>query len=168
MCVTLVAVSFFLLPWSLCRIFCHNCCNLVTPFCTQLEDDSIARHAGERKVRTIDDDASSFSLASEAESLLTLDDVEEEDEAQSHGSGSDDEKDDVHGDGDKKESDDDDDGGGVDEDCDNGDEGDEEEDGAGKERGATGDDGSGQKSSASCTVEFPDTSINLTHVKGDK
>lgn len=136
-------------------------------FCRQLEDGSIARHAGERKVRTIDDDASSVSLASEAEASLTLDEVDEEpddDDALSQDSGSD-EKDDVHSDGDRKAAGGDD--GGGDEDQDDGDEGDEEKDGSGKDEGAGGD-SSGEKSSSSCAVEFPDTSINLTHVKGDK
>ena len=121
-------------------------------------------------MRTIDDDVASISLASEAESSLTLDEVDEEldeDDAQSHDSGGSDEKDDAHGDGDKKASGDEDDGGGVDADCDDGEEGGEEKDGGDEEEGADGDSGS-NKPPSPCAIEFPDTSINLTHVKGDK
>ena len=121
-------------------------------------------------MRTIDDDVASISLASEVESSLTLDEVDEEldeDDAQSHDSSGSDEKDDAHGDGDKKASGDEDDGGGVDADCDDGEEGGEEKDGGGEEEGAEGDSGS-NKPPSPCAIEFPDTSISLTHVKGDK
>ena len=121
-------------------------------------------------MRTIDDDVASISLASEAESSLTLDEVDEEleeDDAQSHDSGGSDKKDGAHSDGDNKASGDEDDGGGVAADCDDGDEGGEEKDGGDEEEGAERDSGS-NKPPSPCAIEFPDTSISLTHVKGDK
>ena len=140
-------------------------------------------------MRTIDDDIAAIFLACEAQSSLTLDEVDEEldeDDVQSHDSGGSEKKDDGHGDGDKKASRDEDDGGGVEADCDDGEGGGEEKDGGGveadcddggeggeekdggdEEEGAESDSGS-KKPPSPCAIEFPDTSISLTHVKGDK
>ena len=121
-------------------------------------------------MRTIDDDIAAIFLACEAQSSLTLDEVDEEldeDDVQSHDSGGSEKKDDGHGDGDKKASRDEDDGGGVEADCDDGEGGGEEKDGGDEEEGAESDSGS-KKPPSPCAIEFPDTSISLTHVKGDK
>ncbi|KAK7505562.1 hypothetical protein BaRGS_00003307 [Batillaria attramentaria] len=150
-------------------------------FVFKLEDGSIERHLGERKVRTTDDDTSSIAdtIASETESALTLDDFEEEDLADGVSDDSDEERE-VNGDegvddmgtsgqasGSTKEadSDGDSDGHGDKASSDEG-EGDGGERKETEERGAGGREGAKPKSTP--VVEFPDTSINLMHVKGDK
>lgn len=135
-------------------------------FVFKLEDGSVARHIGERKVRTADDDFS--SIATETESILTIDEEEEEDLADGMSDTSDDDKDDDNSDepgmsgrisGAKKVVSDDD------------SEESENEEGENDEHtiadGRKGDD-CGSTRTDTAVIEFPDTSINLTHVKGDK
>ncbi|XP_076463782.1 ribosome quality control complex subunit NEMF-like [Babylonia areolata] len=144
-------------------------------FLFRLEDGSVERHAGERRVRTIDDDAASVSLASEAESLLTLEDINEEDnenDAQSDDSGDENQGDDKDAEnGNMSEDSDTEQAGGGDHDEEDDEGGEktldrEEEDVV--EEAVT--DGSVKKKAADVPsgFEFPDTSINLTHVEGDR
>ncbi|KAL8598247.1 hypothetical protein ACOMHN_035197 [Nucella lapillus] len=133
-------------------------------FLFKLEESSVERHRGERRVRTIEDDSASISLASEAESALTLDDIDEdaeENDVPSEDSGDENQDGDDDEDKDAEEEEDDekmieDDGSLDDDDVDDG------------EKASGGSDVCRKGPGKSPVVEFPDTSINLTHVTGDR